>query len=100
MSPEDWAAWAAIRVTVEAIARGGETSPRQLRAQLIDSALSFDLYKGNPGSFRPWNLQLRQPILLHTHNAVIERAPLEGFLHAKNNLDTLGIDERENRCQF
>jgi ABC transporter substrate binding protein (PQQ-dependent alcohol dehydrogenase system) len=99
MSSADWAAWAAIRTTVEAIARSGETAPERLRGQLSHPGVTFDLYKGNPGSFRSWNRQLRQPILLHTHNAVIERAPLEGFLHAKNNLDTLGIDEPESLCR-
>ncbi|MCK5624155.1 MAG: amino acid ABC transporter substrate-binding protein, partial [Alphaproteobacteria bacterium] len=60
----------------------------------------FDAYKGNPASFRPWNNQLRQPILLHTHNAVAARAPLDGFLHRRDVLDTLGIDEPESKCRF
>ena len=61
---------------------------------------TFDLYKGTPGSFRAWNHQLRQPVLLHTHNAVIDRAPLPGYLHQHNHLDTLGLDAPENRCRF
>ena len=47
-----------------------------------------------------WNNQLRQAILLHTHNAVLARAPIEGFLHQKNNLDTLGSDESESGCRL
>jgi hypothetical protein len=43
---------------------------------------------------------LRQSILLHTDNAVIARAPLEGFLHQKNNLDTLGVDAAESICRM
>jgi len=43
-----------------------------------------------PGNFRPWNGQLRQPILLHTERAVIAVAPVEGFLHHRNTLDSLG----------
>ena len=42
---------------------------------------------------------MRQPILIATHNAVIERAPLQGFLHQTNNLDTLGFDRRDSRCK-
>ena len=34
------------------------------------------------------------------HNAVIARAPLEGFLHLTNNLDTLGRDQPESACRF
>jgi hypothetical protein len=30
---------------------------------------------------------------------VVERAPLEGFLHARNTLDTLGFDDKESRCK-
>jgi len=31
---------------------------------------------------------------------VIAKAPIDGFLHEKNNLDTLGIDARESTCHF
>jgi len=31
---------------------------------------------------------------------VIARAPLEGFLHQTNNLDTLGRDQPESACRF
>ncbi len=55
---------------------------------------------GAPANFRPWDNQLRQSILLHTRNAVIAKAPIDGFLHEKNNLDTLGIDARESTYRF
>ncbi|PPR42417.1 MAG: hypothetical protein CFH21_01115, partial [Alphaproteobacteria bacterium MarineAlpha5_Bin11] len=32
--------------------------------------------------------------------ALIKKTPIQGFLHEKNNLDTLGIDERETKCNF
>ncbi len=98
MADEDWAAWAAVRVVVEAIARSGSREAGRLRRELLDPDFTFDLYKGFPGSFRAWNNQLRQGILLHTHNAVIGLAPLTGFLHEHNNLDTLGVDANEVRC--
>jgi len=100
MADEDWAAWAALRVVVEAIARAGTTETAQLRATLTAADFTFDLYKGFPGSFRPWDHQLRQPVLLHTHNAVIASAPLPGFLHQRNELDSLGTDLSESRCRF
>jgi ABC transporter substrate binding protein (PQQ-dependent alcohol dehydrogenase system) len=61
---------------------------------------TLDVYKGNPASFRPWDNQLRQPILLATTDSVIARAPLDRFLHQRNVLDTLGVDQPETRCRF
>ncbi len=100
MEGTDWAAWAAIRAVVEAIARSKSTELADLRAFMTSEDFTLDVYKGAPGAFRPWSGQLRQPILLATHNAIIERAPLEEFLHQDNNLDTLGFDRRESRCRL
>lgn len=100
MGERDWAAWAAVKSLVEAVVRTGQTDVEALRAYLRSDAFVLDSYKGNPSSFRAWNNQLRQPLLLHTHNAVIARAPLEGFLHQTNVLDTLGVDAAESRCEL
>ncbi len=100
MSATDWAAWAAVRAVVEAVLRSGETDAAALRAVLTSDAIRLDTYKGAPGGFRPWDNQLRQPILLHTHTAVIARAPIEGFLHQSNDLDTLGADRPDAACRF
>jgi ABC transporter substrate binding protein (PQQ-dependent alcohol dehydrogenase system) len=98
MAAEDWAAWAAVRSVVEAISRIRATDIAALRAFMISEEFSLDLYKGAPGSFRPWSGQLRQPVLLGVHNAIIARAPLEEFLHRSTTLDTLGIDLPEADC--
>ncbi|HSS65358.1 MAG TPA: amino acid ABC transporter substrate-binding protein [Gammaproteobacteria bacterium] len=100
MQAVDYAGWAAVRSVIEAVVRTESTDVTTLRAYLSSDEFIFDAYKGAPASFRPWDLQMRQPILLHTENAVIERAPVEGFLHEKNNLDTLGQDERESACRM
>lgn len=100
MTAEDWAAWAALRLVVEALVRSQSTEISDLRAYLRGDALTFDSYKGFPASFRPWNNQLRQAILLHTHNAVVGHAPLEGFLHQKNTLDSLGVDQPQSACEL
>jgi len=99
MQAQDWAAWAAVRSIVEAIVRSGKTDLASIRSTLTSSDFTFDTYKGVSANYRPWNNQLRQPILLHTHNAVIARAPVEGFLHKDNVLDSLGKDARENDCR-
>ena len=98
MVGEDWAAWAAVRVVVEALTRGADPNPASIREKLLDPELTFDSYKGEPASFRPWNNQMRQALLLHTHNVVVARAPIEGFLHQTSVLDTLGVDKTESNC--
>ncbi len=100
MQGADWAAWAAVKTVVASMVRVQSTKFAAVAAYLKSDQLTFDAYKGAPASFRAWNNQLRQPILLHTHNAVVARAPLTGFLHPVDNLDTLGVDAPEKRCRF
>ena len=96
----DWATWMAVKAVVEAVLRteGGEFAT--VRDYLLGDEIVLDGFKGNRLNFRPWNRQLRQPLLLITHNWVVDRAPLRGFLHQTNNLDTLGFDERDTRCEL
>ncbi|MHA3977767.1 type 1 periplasmic-binding domain-containing protein [Halovulum sp. GXIMD14794] len=98
MSDGDWAAWAAARAVIEAAQRTGGADPAAISAYLRGEDLSLDLYKGVAGSFRAWDGQLRQPIVLATHNAVIALPPLDGFEHRTDTLDTLGLDEPESAC--
>jgi ABC transporter substrate binding protein (PQQ-dependent alcohol dehydrogenase system) len=99
MSDQDWATWAAVRAVAQSLVENRKTPTRPLTKALLDSGLELELYKGFPGSFRPWNRQLRQPILLATPNAVVGLTPVEGALHQINTLDSLGIDEPEFRCR-
>jgi len=96
----DWAAWMAVKAIAEAVQRTASADFPTLRAHLLGPDLVLDGFKGNRLSFRSWDRQLRQPILLGTHNWVVERAPIRGFLHASNNLDTLGPEERESDCRL
>ncbi len=100
MTDFDWAAWAAVRSLLEAYTRTRSTDFATLRDALLGEEVRLDVYKGAPANFRPWNRQLRQPILLHTSDAVIAYAPLPQFLHERNNLDTLGVDEPMSVCRF
>lgn len=99
MTSGDWAAWAAVRAVIEAVQRTESMDPAEIGAYIRGDALSLDLYKGVAGSFRPWNGQLRQPIFVATHNAVIALAPVEGFDHQTDTLDTLGRDAPESACR-
>jgi len=100
MTGPDWAAWVAVKAIVESIVRTRSADFKTARAYLKGDKMTLDGYKGTPSSFRPWDNQLRQPILLRTHNAVIERAPLKGFLHPKENMDTLGFDHGDKKCRL
>ena len=99
MTSDDWVGWAAVKSVVEAAVRLRSTSAADIGNYVRSEAFALDTYKGAPGSFRAWSGQLRQPILLSTHNAVIERAPLDEFLHERNNLDTLGSDADPSACR-
>lgn len=100
MTGPDYAGWAGVKTVVEAITRTGSVDIAKIRQFLVSDDLTFDTYKGAPGNFRGWNQQLRQPVLLHLHNAVVARTPLPEFLHQQNSLDTLGSDLPESRCRM
>lgn len=98
MTSDDWAGWVAVRAVVEAVSQTRSIDPSTVQAMVRSPALTIDLYKGVRGSFRDWNGQLRQPLLLATSNAVIAVAPIEGFEHQLDVLDTLGADRGETAC--
>lgn len=100
MTNTDWAAWMAVKAIAGAIQSTKSTELNTITRHLTSADNLLDTFKGYASSFRPWNNQLRQPILLTTHNWVVERAPIKGFLHQTNNLDTLGIDQRTTQCKF
>lgn len=100
MNGGDWAAWAAVKAITEATVRSKSTDFDPVKTFLLSDKLTLDTVKGNPGSFRAWDHQLRAPVLLSTAEAVIARAPLPQFLHQTNVLDTLGVDGPESACRF
>lgn len=100
MANTDWAAWMAVKAIAGAVQSTKSTETKTITEYLTSDDNLLDTFKGYASSFRPWNNQLRQPILLTTHSWVVDRAPIKGFLHQKNNLDTLGIDQRNSKCQF
>jgi ABC transporter substrate binding protein (PQQ-dependent alcohol dehydrogenase system) len=100
MNGSDWAAWEAVKAVTQAVMRTRSTNFDAVKGFLLSDKLTLDTVKGNPGSFRVWDHQLRAPILLSTADAVIERAPLPQYLHQTNVLDTLGIDAPESACRF
>lgn len=98
MRPEDYGAWAAVRAIGEAAIRTGKADAASLRAYMLSDAFELGGFLGRKMSFRGWNGQLRQPIPLVHDRALAAQAPIEGFLHRRTELDTLGYDEPESGC--
>lgn len=97
MTALDWSAWMAGKVVVAAAVAAPKGPAAAFQKAL--AAVDIDGSKGVPMSFRPWDGQLRQPVLLSDGQSVIAVAPADGVLHPKNNLDTLGVDAPEKLCK-
>jgi len=97
MVSQDWQAWMAGKVLTQ-LASGAPKGTPAIWAQNI-AKLPLDGSKGVSMSFRAWDGQLRQPLLLTDGQGVISTAPVEGVLHPSNVLDTLGADAPEKLCK-
>jgi ABC transporter substrate binding protein (PQQ-dependent alcohol dehydrogenase system) len=97
MTAHDWAAWMAGKALVAA-ALAAPKGPQAVFDKALADA-SLDGSKGTAMSFRPWDGQLRQPLLLTDGQGVISTAPVEGLLHPRDALDTLGADAPERLCK-
>ena len=99
MTALDFSAWGAVRVVGETVTRLNSGDPNKIIAFIHDPKNKFAMYKKVGLSFRPWNGQLRQGIPIVNSDAVVALAPIKGFLHQRTELDSLGIDEPESKCQ-
>ncbi|MEJ8853675.1 branched-chain amino acid ABC transporter substrate-binding protein [Variovorax robiniae] len=97
MTANDWSAWMAGKALVAA-AIAAPKGPAAKWAQAI-AKTPIDGSKGTSLSFRPWDGQLRQTMLLTDGQGVISQAPIDGLLHPTNVLDTLGADAPEKKCK-
>jgi ABC transporter substrate binding protein (PQQ-dependent alcohol dehydrogenase system) len=98
MRDEDILAWMAVRMVGEAVTRAGSTHPEAVRDYVLSDEFELAGFKGEALTVRPWNNQLRQPVLLATDKSVVSVSPQEGFLHPGSFLDTLGYDRPESEC--
>jgi ABC transporter substrate binding protein (PQQ-dependent alcohol dehydrogenase system) len=99
MESADWAAWLAVKMIVQSALRTQSADFAKQRAFILGDG-SFDGDKGLAVSVRPWDHQLRQAVLLAAPYEIVADAPIEGFLHRTNTLDTLGDDEAESPCRL
>jgi ABC transporter substrate binding protein (PQQ-dependent alcohol dehydrogenase system) len=99
MEGADWAAWVAVKMIVQSVLRTRSTDFAQQRSFILGDS-SFDADKGLAVSVRSWDHQVRQAVLLAAPYEVVAGAPIEGFLHQTNELDTLGDDRPEATCHI
>lgn len=95
---EDYQVWLALRVIGEAVTRTKDAAPGAIRDYALTDGFSVGGFKGQKLTFRDWNGQLRQPILLTDGHLMVSTSPQDGFLHQISPLDTLGLDEPESDC--
>jgi ABC transporter substrate binding protein (PQQ-dependent alcohol dehydrogenase system) len=98
MTGQDWAAWFAGRLLVTLFLQPQALSGGALKA-LLSPELKLDGSKGQVLSFRAWDRQLRQPVMLSDGQGVLDMAPLEGVMHPRTVLDSLGADAPEKLCK-
>jgi len=100
MVERDFAAWAAVRAIGEAVTRIGSAAPADIKAHLFGADFKLAAFKGEGLTFRHWDQQLRQPILLVGPRVLVSVSPQQGFLHQRSELDTLGFDEPDSKCRL
>lgn len=99
MRPRDYTAWVAVRAVGEAATRTKSADPAALAAFVRGPDFALPAFKGQGLSFRDWDGQLRQPVLLAGPRVLVSVSPQAGFLHQYSELDTLGDDRPESRCK-
>lgn len=100
MLEADYGGWLALRIIGEAVIRSRKTALPELAAFLRSPDFEVAGFKGQGLTFRPWDQQLRQPVLLATPLMVVSMSPQDVFLHPHFLTDTLGYDEPETKCHL
>jgi ABC transporter substrate binding protein (PQQ-dependent alcohol dehydrogenase system) len=94
----DYQMWQAVAALGEAATRTRSVDPSAIGQYLRSPDFQFAAFKGVPLTFRAWDGQLRQPILLAHGTAIVSVSPQSGYLHQRTPLDTLGADEPDSDC--
>ena len=99
MTERDYSSWLAMRTLGEAITNTNSADPAILRDFILSDKFKLAGFKGRALTFRTYNGQLRQPVLVVSPRMLITVSPQQGFLHQLTELDTLGFDEPESVCE-
>lgn len=100
MTALDYQVWAAVRAVGEAATRTNSGDAATIQTYIRGPRFELAGFKGQKLTFRTWDHQLRQPILLAAPRALVSSSPQKGFLHPTSLLDTLGYDAPETTCKL
>lgn len=100
MLPLDYQAWLAVRAVGEGASRAGSGDFAAVNTYLRSDQFDLAAFKGQKVTFRSWDGQMRQPIIVAGFDLPVSMSPQEGFLHERAEVDTLGIDKPESECKF
>jgi ABC transporter substrate binding protein (PQQ-dependent alcohol dehydrogenase system) len=100
MLPLDYQAWVAVRAVGEGASRAGAGDFGAINAYLRGDQFDLAGFKGQKVTFRSWDGQMRQPIIVAGPDMPVSMSPQEGFLHERAAVDTLGIDQPESKCKL
>jgi len=100
MWPVDYQAWIAVRAIGEGATRAKSGAFAPVNDYIRSKDFDLAAFKGQKVTFRKWDGQLRQPILVAGPDLPVSTSPQPGFLHQDAEVDTLGIDAPESKCKF
>lgn len=100
MTERDYYGWLAVRTFGEAVLRTSKSDRKSIKDYLLSKDFAVAGFKGQGLTFRSWDQQLRQPILLSGPRSLVSISPQDGFLHKYYTTDTMGFDKPETKCRF
>jgi ABC transporter substrate binding protein (PQQ-dependent alcohol dehydrogenase system) len=100
MTERDYGNWLAAAIIGEAVTRGGKADAAAVRSFVLSDQFAVAAFKGEGLSFRLWDHQLRQPLLLFGPRLLVSMWPQETSDRAKFQTDTIGYDQPQSTCRF
>ena len=103
MLPIDYQGYIAARSVGEAVTRNHGADFAAISAFIRSDDFQLAPFKGIKQTYRKWDGQFRQPILIATDKVPVSMSPQQGFPHASHpdiEMDTLGIDQPESKCKL
>jgi ABC transporter substrate binding protein (PQQ-dependent alcohol dehydrogenase system) len=99
MTERDYGNWLAVSTIGEAVTRSGKIDAAEVRSYLLSDQFSVPANKGEGLSFRRWDHQMRQPVLLFGPQMLVSMWPQGDSAQAKFQTDVLGYSQQESSCR-
>jgi ABC transporter substrate binding protein (PQQ-dependent alcohol dehydrogenase system) len=100
MTERDYGSWLAASVIGEAIMRGNVSDAPGVRKFLLSDQFSVPANKGEGLTFRRWDHQLRQPLLLFGPHQLVTMWPQDAGHGGHLATDKLGFDSEHSLCHL